>query len=211
MRALAVSLVQFSSGYRVDLAALRAATRRTGAWLVVDAIQGVGQVPVDLRAHAGGRAGLRRAEVAALAVGIGLRLRAARADRASSSPPVTGWMAFEGTDDLTRLTTLQRHPAGRRPAVRADHAPVPGFRRHERLARPDAGARAWSGSQAHLQRLHAARAGLGRAERDAPVASPLRRRTARASSASRRTRSARRSAGSRRRASSAACARARSA
>ena len=69
VRVLAVSLVQFSSGYRVDLAALSAATRRTGALLVVDAIQGVGQVPVDLRADAGGRAGLRRAEMAAVARG----------------------------------------------------------------------------------------------------------------------------------------------
>src|SRR3954447_20976831 len=49
VRALAVSLVQFSNGYRVDLAALSAATRRTGAYLVVDAIQAVGQLPVDLR------------------------------------------------------------------------------------------------------------------------------------------------------------------
>ena len=48
VRVLAVSLVQFSNGYRVDLAALSAATRRTGAWLVVDAIQAIGQVPVDL-------------------------------------------------------------------------------------------------------------------------------------------------------------------
>ncbi|HKT59762.1 MAG TPA: aminotransferase class V-fold PLP-dependent enzyme, partial [Gemmatimonadales bacterium] len=48
VRALAVSLVQFSNGYCVDLAALSAATRRTGAYLVVDAIQAVGQVPMDL-------------------------------------------------------------------------------------------------------------------------------------------------------------------
>ena len=49
VRALAVSLVQFSNGYQVDLAALSAATRRTGAWLIVDAIQGIGQLPLDLR------------------------------------------------------------------------------------------------------------------------------------------------------------------
>src|SRR6185295_18451566 len=49
VRVLAVSLVQFSNGYTVDLARLSAATRRTGAYLVVDAIQGVGQLPVDLR------------------------------------------------------------------------------------------------------------------------------------------------------------------
>ena len=83
VRAVAVSLVQFSNGYCADLAALSAATRRTGAYLVVDAIQAVGQFPVDLRAHAGGRSGLRRPEVAALPVGIRVRVRAARAHRES--------------------------------------------------------------------------------------------------------------------------------
>jgi cysteine desulfurase / selenocysteine lyase len=103
VRALAVSLVQFSNGYRVDLAALSAATRRTGAWLVVDAIQGVGQVPLDLS----------RIEVDVLACGGQKWLLSPwgsgfvyvrRELIASLSPPVTGWMAFEGTDDFTRLT-----------------------------------------------------------------------------------------------------------
>ena len=48
VRVLAVSLVQFSSGYLVDLERLSAATRAAGAWLVVDAIQAVGQLPLDL-------------------------------------------------------------------------------------------------------------------------------------------------------------------
>jgi selenocysteine lyase/cysteine desulfurase len=104
VRALAVSLVQFSNGYRVDLAALSAVTRRTGAWLVVDAIQGVGQVPLDLR----------RTPVDVLACGgqkwllspWGSGFVYVRRELIPRlSPPVTGWMAFEGTDDLTRLTT----------------------------------------------------------------------------------------------------------
>ena len=103
VRVLAVSLVQFSNGYQVDLAALSAATRRTGAWLVVDAIQGVGQIPVDLR----------RTPVDVLACGgqkwllspWGSGFVYVRRERiAELSPPVTGWMAFEGTDDFTRLT-----------------------------------------------------------------------------------------------------------
>jgi len=103
VRVLAVSLVQFSNGYRVDLAALSAATRRTGAWLIVDAIQGIGQVPLDLS----------RVEVDVLACG-GQKwllspwgsgfLYVRRELIPRLSPPVTGWMAFEGTDDLTRLT-----------------------------------------------------------------------------------------------------------
>jgi selenocysteine lyase/cysteine desulfurase len=104
VRALAVSLVQFSNGYCVDLAALSAATRRTGAYLVVDAIQGVGQVPIDLR----------RTPVDVLACGGQKWLLSPwgsgfvyvrRELIAALSPPVTGWMAFEGTDDFTRLTT----------------------------------------------------------------------------------------------------------
>jgi len=103
VRALAVSLVQFSNGYRVDLAALSAATRRTGAWLIVDAIQGIGQVPLDLS----------RVEVDVLACGgqkwllspWGSGFVYVRRELIPRlSPPVTGWMAFEGTDDLTRLT-----------------------------------------------------------------------------------------------------------
>ncbi len=104
VRALAVSLVQFSNGYRVDLAALSAATRRTGAYLVVDAIQAVGQIPVDLR----------RTPVDVLACGGQKWLLSPwgsgfvyvrRSLIPALSPPVTGWMAFEGTDDFTRLTT----------------------------------------------------------------------------------------------------------
>jgi selenocysteine lyase/cysteine desulfurase len=103
VRALAVSLVQFSNGYQVDLAALSAATRRTGAWLIVDAIQGIGQLPLDLG----------RVEVDVLACGGQKWLLSPwgsgfvyvrRPLIAQLSPPVTGWMAFEGTDDLTRLT-----------------------------------------------------------------------------------------------------------
>jgi cysteine desulfurase / selenocysteine lyase len=103
VRVLAVSLVQFSSGYLANLAALSEATRRTGAYLVVDAIQGLGHVPVDLT----------RIQVDVLACG-GQKwllspwgsgfLYVRREVIPALDPPVTGWMAFEGTDDLTRLT-----------------------------------------------------------------------------------------------------------
>ena len=104
VRVLAVSLVQFSNGYRVDLAALSAATRRTGAYLVVDGIQAVGQLPVDLG----------RTAVDVLACGgqkwllspWGSGFVYVRRELIGRlNPPVTGWMAFEGTDDFTRLTT----------------------------------------------------------------------------------------------------------
>jgi cysteine desulfurase / selenocysteine lyase len=104
VRVLAVSLVQFSSGYLVDLERLSAATRETGAYLVVDAIQGVGQLPVDLS----------RVEVDLLACGAQKWLLSPwgsgfvyvrRALIGRLDPVITGWLAFEGTDDLSRLTS----------------------------------------------------------------------------------------------------------
>ncbi|MGD9518153.1 MAG: aminotransferase class V-fold PLP-dependent enzyme [Armatimonadota bacterium] len=47
-RAVTVSWVQFSTGYRVDLAALSSECRRRGVYLVVDAIQGLGVLPWPL-------------------------------------------------------------------------------------------------------------------------------------------------------------------
>lgn len=103
VRVLAVSLVQFSNGYTVDLARLSAATRASGTYLVVDAIQGIGQMAVDVR----------ETPVDVLACGaqkwllspwgsgfVYVRRELIRDLR----PPVTGWMAFEGTEDFTRLT-----------------------------------------------------------------------------------------------------------
>jgi len=94
VRALAVSFVQFSNGYRADLGRLGAACRANGTFLVVDGIQGVGnsvldvrETPVDILA-CGGQKWL-------LAPGIRVRLRAAGAHPALE-PAVTGWMAFEG-------------------------------------------------------------------------------------------------------------------
>src|SRR5690606_33148552 len=50
VRVLAVSWVQFATGHRADLARLGAACRARGVHLVVDAIQGVGALPLDARA-----------------------------------------------------------------------------------------------------------------------------------------------------------------
>ncbi|MBA2292607.1 MAG: aminotransferase class V-fold PLP-dependent enzyme, partial [Gemmatimonadales bacterium] len=48
VRAVCVSLTQFINGYTIDLGALSQATRAGGQWLIVDAIQACGQVPVDV-------------------------------------------------------------------------------------------------------------------------------------------------------------------
>jgi selenocysteine lyase/cysteine desulfurase len=103
VRVLAVSFVQFANGYRADVARLGTACRANGTFLVVDGIQGVGnsmldvrETPVDILACGGqkwllspwgsGFVYVRRELIPAL------------------EPVVTGWMAFEGTDDFSRLT-----------------------------------------------------------------------------------------------------------
>src|SRR5213596_1733539 len=112
VRVLAVSFVQFSNGYRADLKKLGVAARANGTYLVVDGIQGVGnsvldvrETPVDILACGGqkwllspwgsGFVYVRRELISAL------------------EPAVTGWMAFEGTDDFSRLTEYN-------PTFRAD-------------------------------------------------------------------------------------------
>ncbi|MCU0621045.1 MAG: aminotransferase class V-fold PLP-dependent enzyme [Gemmatimonadales bacterium] len=103
VRCLAVSAVQFASGYRADLVRLSAATRASGAFLVVDAIQALGQLPIDVG----------EVEIDLLATGgqkwllspwgTGfLYVRRALVERLL--PPYAGWLAFEGTDDFNRLT-----------------------------------------------------------------------------------------------------------
>jgi len=112
VRVLAVSFVQFSNGYRADLKRLGEACRANGTYLVVDGIQGVGnsvldvrETPVDVLACGGqkwllspwgsGFVYVRKELVPQL------------------EPTIAGWMAFEGTDDFSRLTEYN-------PTFRAD-------------------------------------------------------------------------------------------
>jgi cysteine desulfurase / selenocysteine lyase len=103
VRVLTVSLVQFSNGYTVDLKRLSVATRASGAYLIVDAIQALGQLPVNVR----------ETPVDVLACGaqkwllspwgsgfVYVRRELIR----QLQPAITGWMAFEGTDDFSQLT-----------------------------------------------------------------------------------------------------------
>lgn len=103
VKVLAVSLVQFSNGYKVDLDRLSKRARATDTYLVVDAIQGLGAVPVDLAATpvdilaSGGQKWLLSP--------WGSGFVYVRKELLSVvDPAVTGWMAFEGTDDFGRLT-----------------------------------------------------------------------------------------------------------
>jgi len=122
VRVLAVSFVQFANGYRADLGRLGAACRANGTFLVVDGIQGVGnstldvrETPVDILACGGqkwllspwgsGFVYVRRELISAL------------------EPAVTGWMAFEGTDDFSRLT--EYNPTFRPDARRFEMVTLP--------------------------------------------------------------------------------------
>src|SRR6185295_7903206 len=107
VRALAVSFVQFSNGYRADLGRLGAACRANGTFLVVDGIQGVGnsvldvrETPVDILA-CGGQKWLLSPW------GSGF-VYVRRELIASLSPSITGWLAFAGTDDLSELTRYEK-------------------------------------------------------------------------------------------------------
>lgn len=122
VRAVTVSLTQFSNGYTVDLPALSRATRAAGKWLVVDAIQGVGHVPVDVKA----------APVDFLACGAqkwllgpwGTGFLYVRRDLCRElEPTFVGWAAFMASDDYTRLTSY-------------DPRPWPDARRYELLTFP---------------------------------------------------------------------------
>jgi cysteine desulfurase/selenocysteine lyase len=169
VRVLAVSLVQFSNGYTVDLARLSSATRASSTYLVVDAIQGLGQVPVDLR----------KATVDILACGaqkwllspwgsgfVYVRRELIRELR----PAVTGWMAFEGTDDFTRLTQYDdtlREDARRFELITLPYQDFAGMNQSLRLLLDLDVSRI----QQHLRRLH--QPVLEWAERvGAPVVSP---------------------------------------
>jgi selenocysteine lyase/cysteine desulfurase len=99
VRALAVSAVQFSSGYRMELGRLGEACRRHGVLFVVDAIQALGAVPlrpaelhVDLLA-CGGQKWL------CAPWGSGFAW-VPRRHHHRLAPPMVSWLAVEGALEL---------------------------------------------------------------------------------------------------------------
>jgi len=122
VRVLAVSFVQFSNGYRADLKKLGAACRANGTYLVVDGIQGIGnsvldlrETPLDIRACGGQKW---------LLSPWGSGFVYVRKELVSQlEPAITGWMAFEGTDDFSRLT--EYNPTFRSDARRFEMITLP--------------------------------------------------------------------------------------
>jgi selenocysteine lyase/cysteine desulfurase len=152
VRCVAVSLTQFASGYTVDLDRLSAETRARGRFLVVDAIQGLGQLPFDVR----------RTPVDLLSCGgqkwllspWGSGFFYVRRELISRlDPSITGWMAFEGTDDFTRLCEYRdrlRDDARRFELVTIPFQDIAGLTSSVGLL----ASLGVSAIQAHLARLH---------------------------------------------------------
>jgi selenocysteine lyase/cysteine desulfurase len=122
VRVLAVSLVQFSNGYRADLDRLSEACRTNGTFLVVDAIQGLGQCPLDVQStpidvlSCGGQKWLLSPW------GSGF-VYVRRELLSRLVPPMAGWLSFEGTDDFGHLT--EYNPTYRQDARRFEVGTLP--------------------------------------------------------------------------------------
>jgi cysteine desulfurase/selenocysteine lyase len=103
VKGLVLSWVSFATGYRIDIDRIGAACRERGIWFVLDAIQGVGAAPLDVRT----------ANVDVVACGgqkwllspWGTGFVWLRPDLVQSLRPVdVSWMATKCSDDFTRLT-----------------------------------------------------------------------------------------------------------
>jgi selenocysteine lyase/cysteine desulfurase len=101
---------------------LGSAARDTGTYLVVDAIQGLGQLPLDLSTLQVDvlACGAQKWLLSPWGTGF-LYVRRALIDKLN--PLVTGWMAHQGTDDFTKLTDYD--PALHRDARRFELVSLP--------------------------------------------------------------------------------------
>jgi selenocysteine lyase/cysteine desulfurase len=115
VRAVTVSWVSFASGYRVDLARIGRACLERGIYFVVDAIQGVGATPLDMRQlhvdilACGGQKWL----LSPWGTGF-VYVREALVH--VLEPAAVGWMSVRDSDDFTRMTDydLAYRPDARR-------------------------------------------------------------------------------------------------
>lgn len=106
-RVVAISLVQYASGFRVDTERLARAARRYDALLVVDVIQAMGVLPIDVEAQL--------IDVAAGAChkwlltpeGIGLLYLSDRA-RARIEPTLVGWVSVPHPEEYSDFSQTWR-------------------------------------------------------------------------------------------------------
>jgi selenocysteine lyase/cysteine desulfurase len=122
----AVSAVQFASGWRADLPRLGAFCRERGIWFVVDAIQSLGQLPLDVR----------EAKVDVLASGghkwlcapFGTGFAYVRRELlARMEPRVVGWTGMEPCADLNSLLDYRWEPLADARRFEVATLPFPDF------------------------------------------------------------------------------------
>ena len=122
VRCLTISLTQFASGYTADIARFSQVTRRRGQFLVVDAIQGLGQVPFDVRATPADVVACGGQKWLLSPWGSGF-VYVRKELIPALEPALVSWMAFEGTDDFTTLCHYRDQLRG--DARRFEHITLP--------------------------------------------------------------------------------------
>lgn len=102
VRAVALSWVAFTTGYRCDLETIGSACRANGAYFVVDAIQGLGAQPLDVRTCGVDilACGAQKWLLSPWGTGF-VYVREALIP--TLQPHVVGWTALRGGDDFSRL------------------------------------------------------------------------------------------------------------
>jgi selenocysteine lyase/cysteine desulfurase len=102
VKAVALSWVEFASGYRFDLAAIGAECRQRGIWFVVDAIQGLG--PLSVNVHACNIDILASGGQKWLMSPWGTGFTFVRDSLIGSlEPGFVSWMGVRGSDDFAKL------------------------------------------------------------------------------------------------------------
>jgi selenocysteine lyase/cysteine desulfurase len=129
VKVLALSWVQFATGYRADLTTLGRHCRDRGIHFVVDAIQGLGAAQLDVRAcgidvlACGGQKWLLSP--------WGSGFTWVRRELIEQMPPsAVGWMAVRGSDDFARLTEYDltwRDDARRFEVITLPYQDIAGF------------------------------------------------------------------------------------
>jgi len=111
IRVFSASLVNFCTGYRLDLEAISAECRRHGTALVVDAIQGLGAVPLDVATTpvdilaCGGQKWLLSPQGSGFAY--------VRRELIERLDPVSvGWLAYEPSQNFGDLLAYALEPLG---------------------------------------------------------------------------------------------------
>lgn len=112
-RLIATSWVNFFHGYRHDLAALGAACRENGAWFVVDAIQGLGMLPLDAQGCGAHFIACNGAKWLCSPLGSGF-LYVSRDVPSVITPQLEGWFAMElNHESYTDRSVVSKENANR--------------------------------------------------------------------------------------------------